>query len=117
MLRNFMNKELLLQALSQICFGMLGTLLVLAIVHKTPLTIATVNITALEDSFIQETSKQSLRDEEKKQKVTAFADALNQTVVRLAKEKNLVLVPSQAVISDVPDLTQEVAEQIKKGMS
>jgi hypothetical protein len=114
MLKNFITKALMLQALSQLCFGMLGALLILAITHRAP-SIATVNITGLEDSFIRETSRQSLTDAEKKQKVTAFAKVLNQTIIKFAKEKNLVLLPSQAVISEQLDLTQEVAEQIKKG--
>lgn len=107
----------MLQALSQLCFGMFGALLVLIFTYRTPPTIATVNITGLEDSFIQETSRQSITEAEKKHKVEIFSEILSQTVIRLAKEKHLVLVPSQAVISDSPDLTQEVAKQIKKGLN
>jgi hypothetical protein len=112
-----MSKDLILQALSQLGFGIIGALLILVITHSKPPTIATVNITGLEDSFIRETSKQTLTDVEKQQKVTAFARSLNQTVIKLAKDKHLVLVISQAVLSDVPDLTQVVAEQIKRRIS
>jgi len=111
------NREFLLQALSQIFFGMIGTFLILSFIYKTPLMIATVNITGLEDTFIQETSHQSLNETEKKQTVAMFAKVLNQTMVKIAAEKHLVLVPSQAVIAGSIDLTQEVAAQIKKGIN
>lgn len=117
MFKSFINKAFILQALSQLCFGMVGALLILAITHKTSPVIATVNITGLEDSFIRETSSQSITDLEKKQKVEQFAKALSQTVVQIAKEKHLVLVPSQAVMSDAPDLTPEVARLVKKGLN
>ncbi|HZW61779.1 MAG TPA: TrbI F-type domain-containing protein [Candidatus Babeliales bacterium] len=113
MLKNFISKEIILQALSQLLFGMLGALLVLSFTHRVMPTIATVNITGLEDSFIQETSKQTLSETEKKKKVEIFAKTLNQTVIQLAKEKHLVFMPSQAVISDTPDFTQEIARKIK----
>ena len=113
-IKNFISKEIFFQALSQLFFGMLGALLVLSFTHKVMPTIATVNITGLEDSFIQETSKQPLTDAEKKQKVAIFAKTLNQTVMQLAKEKHLVFMPSQAVISDTPDFTVQIAGIIKR---
>jgi len=117
MLKHFFNKEVVSQALSQFFFGMLGALMILAMTHKVTPTIATINITGLEDSFIQETSKQALSEAEKKQKVEIFAKTLNQTVIQLAKEKHLTFMPSQAVISDAPDFTQEVAKQIKRRLN
>ncbi len=117
MLKNIINKDIVMQSLSQICFGMLGALLILAIFHKNTPTIATVNITGLQDSFIKETSKQSLSDEEKKQKVEIFANKLNQSIIQIAKEKNAVILLNEAVISNHADFTQEVAKEIKRGLS
>lgn len=117
MLKKFINKEVMSQALSQFFFGIVGALLVLSLTHHTSPTIATINITSLEDSFIQETSKQTLSETDKKQKVETFAKTLNQTVVQLAKEKHLLLMPSQAIISDAPDFTQEIAKKIKRGLN
>jgi hypothetical protein len=117
MFKNLMNKEMMVQAFSQLFFGMLGALLIVLMTHKVTPTIATVNLTGLEDSFIQETSRQAISEAEKKQKVEIFAKTLNQTVAQLAKEKHLIFMPSQAVISDTPDFTQEVAKQIKRRLS
>jgi type-F conjugative transfer system protein TrbI len=117
MLNHFIRKELICQALSQLIFGMVGALLVLTLTHHIAPTIATVNITGLEDSFIRATSRQPLTEAEKKQRVMLFAKVLNQTVMKIAKDKHLILLPSQAVISDALDVTQEVADQIKKGLA
>lgn len=114
MFRNLLSKEIILLACSQLCFGALGALIVqLVITHQSTPIIATVNITGLEDSFIRETAKQPLSQTEMKQKVALFADRLNKTVFQLAKQKHLILVPSEAVIAGSPDLTQEVANQVK----
>lgn len=118
MSKNFINSESVLRALLQVCFGMLGALIVLMVVHKTPPVIAMVNITGLEDSFIRETSRLPMTEAEKKQKVERFAKTLKQAINRLAGENHFVIVPAQAVLSsDSPDLTQEVAREIKKGIN
>ncbi len=119
MVKSFLhkNREVLILGFSQFLFGMLGALLIqMLFSFKTP-TIATINITGLEDSFIKETSKQALSPMEMKQKVTGFAKILNQSVAELAKQKHLVLLPSEAVIAGSHDLTPEVANRVKQGLS
>lgn len=118
MFKNVISKEFTLQAFSQICFGILGTLLVqlIFIRHTTP-AIATVNLTALQDSFIRETAKQSLSQEEMKQKVTLFSQQLTQAINKVASEKHVTVLLTEAVISNEKDYTQEVINRVKKGMS
>ncbi len=118
MLKNLANREFILQALSQLCFGALGALLVqLFFIQHTSSSIATVNITALQDSFVRETAKQSLSQDEMKQKVTQFSRQLNQAINKIANEKHVTLLLTEAVISDGKDYTQEVVNRVKKGMS
>jgi hypothetical protein len=122
MVKSFLHahKEILMLGFSQLLFGMLGALIIQIIFSFMPFKvpmIATVNITGLEDSFIKETSKQALSPNEMKQKVTVFAKSLNQNVTELAKEKHLVLLPREAVIAGSHDLTPEVANRIKQGLS
>lgn len=118
MFKYFVNKEMVLLAGSQLCFGLLGALLIQVwVAHRTPPVIATVNMTGLEDSFIRETAKQALTTAEKQQKVTAFAKSLNEAIAQLAKQKHLVIVLSEAVIAGSPDLTEEIANDIKKRIS
>lgn len=117
MFKSLLNKEILLMVGSQLCFGILGALIVqLTIMHRTTPAIVTVNITGLVDSFIRETTKQSLTQVEMKQKVTRFGEQLNKTVTQISKQKHLILVPSEAVIAGSMDLTPEIANQIKKGL-
>jgi flagellar hook-basal body complex protein FliE len=119
MFKNIINKEFTLQVLSHICFGVLGALLVqlVFIPQRTAPAIATVNLTALQDSFIRETAKQSLSQEAMKQKVTSFSQQLTQAINKLASEKHVTILLTEAVISNGKDYTQEVANTVKKGMS
>ena len=118
MFKLFPTKGTIFLAFSQIFFGVLGAFFVQIVIikHSSP-AIATINITGLVDSFIQETSKQSLSQIEKKQKVTQFVNQLNQVTNELVKQKHFIILPSEAVIAGSPDLTQEVASEIKRGLS
>lgn len=103
---------------AQIFFGMIGALIIhIMLFRHTPLTIATVNITGLEDSFIREITQQHLPTAEMNKKVTAFANALNKTVIDMAKQKHVILIPSEAVIAGSPDMTEDVANKVKRGLS
>ena len=97
---------------ANVCFGIVGALLVQLFIPKST-TISTVNITGLVDSFVKETAKQSLTSAEMEQKVNQFGEQLQQTIVQLAKQKNTVLLPNEAVIAGTNDLTGEVEKRIK----
>jgi conjugal transfer pilin signal peptidase TrbI len=115
-IKKFFNKEMGIQIFAQLCFGMIGALLVEGIIaYRTP-TIATVNVTGLVDSFVKETVKRPLTSLQKQQNVMMFGQRLNQTVSDLAVKKHLILMLSEAVITGSPDLTEEVAETMKKEM-
>lgn len=117
MYKNILSKESIYIVLSQIIFGILGALLVHVMLHRNSPIVATVNITGLEDSFIRETSSQTLSPNDAKQKVALFAMQLDQSVKKLAQEKNMILVPKEAVIAGSIDVTQSVANDIKKRMA
>lgn len=118
MIKYLMNKEMLTLIVSQLFFGMVGALFIhLILMHKTPRAIATVNIIGLEDSFIRETENLHLNPVEMEKKVKSFANILNKTVVTIAKQKDVVLLPSEAVIAGSPDFTEEIANQVKRGLS
>lgn len=115
MFKSLMNKEMLLIFFLQLCFGIVGALLVQVAMTRDSLpAIATVNITSLVDSFLHETANQSLSGSEKKQRIIDFGNRLDHTISQLAAKRHLVLMPSEAVIAGSPDLTQEVANRIKK---
>lgn len=119
MIKTFMQKHkaLLMLGTSQLIFGMMGALIMqLFFSFKAPM-IATVNISGLENSFIKETTNKALSPDEMKLKVAQFANALNQSVINIAKEKHVILLMSEAVVAGHRDLTPEVANRVKKGLS
>ncbi|RDI41121.1 TrbI F-type domain-containing protein [Aquicella lusitana] len=118
MFKNIINKEFTMQVLTHICFGVVGALLVqFVFIQRTATAVATVNLTALQDSFIRETAKQSLSQEEMKQRVTSFSQQLTQAINKIAKEKHVTILLTEAVISNEKDYTQEIVNRVKKGMS
>lgn len=82
--------------------------------HTSPTKIGMVNITAMVNSFIKETAQQSLSADEKQKKIAQFSDALQKVMTTEASEKNMVLIPSEAVIAGATDMTKEVMMAIKK---
>ncbi len=113
------KKEIITLFSSQLLFGMLGALIFHVVFSGLSAPkLATVNITDIQSSFLHETMNQGLNTVQMKEKVTQFASILNNTLVDLAKRKNLILVPSEAVIAgNSPDYTAVVVNQMKLGLS
>jgi type F conjugative transfer system protein TrbI len=116
MLKILFNKTMLIQGMTHFIFGMLGALIIFIFLPKDTLKVATIDITSLEESFIHETASQLISDKEKKEKVANFAKLLNQSIATLAKEKNVLFLPRQAVMSAVPDYTNTIAIKVKQGL-
>lgn len=116
MFNKIYNKESLLMLCSQFIFGVLGALFIQLVIPSRN-HIATVNVTGLIESFTNETSKQSLSQTEMQNRVKRFGSELNIALEGIAKEKHLVLVMKEAVITGSTDMTEEVAARIKKGIS
>lgn len=113
------KKEIMALFFSQLLFGMLGALILHVVFFGLSSSrLATVNITDIQSSFLHETMNQGLNTVQMKEKVTKFASILNNTLIELAKRKNLILVPSEAVIAGTnPDYTAVVVNQIKLRLS
>lgn len=117
MFKNVISKDLFVTIFMQLSFGVLGALIVHVIfIRYSPPTIKTVNVSALENSFIQETVKQKLPKAELSKRVSIFARSLNQTINNMAKQKNVIIVPSEAVIAGGVDLTETVANEVKRSV-
>lgn len=117
MLNIIFNKTLTFHIIFQLALGIIGALLVQMIMARSPHSIATVNMIALQDSFLHETVSQSLSPEEKQQRVKLFSQLLMQSINKIAKEKQSAILLSEAVIAGNQDYTEEVASLIKQGMS
>lgn len=110
------NQAELMKILSQVLFGMLGACLMqLFFIHHAE-HVATVNITSMVDSFVKETAKQKLTPDEMKQKVTHFSEVLNILLQRSARQKHLVLVPTEAVIAGAFDITDEIQQNTHEAL-
>jgi type-F conjugative transfer system protein TrbI len=111
------NKDVVLITATQLVISIIGALFVYLVIqyHATP-SIATVNLTGLVDSFVHETSKQSLSPADMKKRTTLFGENLNKVVHDYARKKHVVLLPSEVVMAGSPDLTSEVANQVKQEM-
>lgn len=97
--------------------GMIGAVLIqFVFIKERSVAIATVNITGMVQSYIKETSSQTITAQEKKERIKQFANLLNQSIEKLAHDKHVVLFPSEAVIAGANDLTQQTQEMIKKGL-
>lgn len=107
-----------MQAAISFLFGMLGAIIVVIIVqcmHKSEPTIATVHLTQLVDQFIKEERKKNISQPVLDKEIKQFGEHLEATLHQLASKHNLILLPKEAVISHVPDVTDEVRPLLRKG--
>jgi len=117
-----MYKFVLHQYWKQITYGLMGlglmSLCMISLIHfsRPTMTIATVNVTGMVNSFVKETAQQNLTMEQKQQKVDQFGKSMQHVLDALAKERHIVIVMSEAVIAGATDLTPEIMLSIKKEM-
>lgn len=116
MFNNFNKEQLMMIGLSLVS-GMIGALMMQFIFAKHHAVIATIDITNMTQSYIKETANQSLSMQEKQERINRFASLLTKYTEQLSTQKNVVLLPREAVISGGNDLTQQVSEMLKKGIS
>ncbi len=119
MINNLKNKilsDFSIHAATSLLFGMLGAILVAIIVqfiNKPAPIIATVNITQLVDQFIKEEQQKNIPQHILEKETQFFGKKLEFRLKQLAIENNLVLFPREAVISTVPDVTDQVRAFLK----
>ena len=111
------DKSQMLQALSQLLFGMLGAVIIQLFVSHHSQKMVTVDITGLVKSFETEVQKQKLPSNELSQKVSKFSEALSTTINLYSSDNNYVLVPKEVVIAGGIDRTSDVSEIIKKRLN
>lgn len=112
-----MMKQLGMQAILSFLFGILGAIVVVIIVqcmHQPEPTIATIHITQLVDQFIKEERQKNIPQSILEKEIKQFGEHLEATLHQLASKHNLVLLPKEAVISHVPDVTDEVRPMLRK---
>jgi hypothetical protein len=111
------NKEFILQAMSQVLFGMLGALIIQLVFFHSSQQIVTVDIVGIVKSFENEILKQNLSHEEYTQKATRFGEALNSSIITYSQNKHVILVPKEVILAGNIDKTDEIKIFIKKRMN
>lgn len=95
--------------------GLLGALTVFVVAHlyeTKPNKIGTVNITGMVDEFIKRESAKHLSEQSLKLEVKRYGDLLESQLKQVARNGNIVLLPSEAVIAGGKDYTMIVRERI-----
>lgn len=114
-LKNKLLSNFSLHATTSFLFGMLGAMVVVTIVQlndkPTPM-IATVNITQLVDQFIRDAQQKNIPQGILEKEAKQFGKKLELRLKQLAIQNNLVLFPKEAVISTVPDVSDEIRFQM-----
>lgn len=75
--------------------------------------IATVDVTGIVRQFVRSQAKLNLPPKALEQRVNRFGHQLEATLNRIAQERHLVLLPQEAVIAGVSDLTPLVKQRLE----
>jgi uncharacterized membrane protein len=92
-------------------FGLIAAMAVFLISQQLqikPKHIATVNITTIIKQYTQAEDKKKLSDTQLKNETNRFGKQLEATLKQLSRDRQLVLLPSEAVIAGCEDYTQLV---------
>lgn len=99
--------------LLQLLMGMLGAALFLSLswsfyLRNQPPQIATVDVTSMIQRFVETMADARLPKNQLQKRVNDFGQVLENTLKAVAEDKQLVLLPKEAVISGVKDISDEV---------
>jgi len=92
-------------------FGLIAAMAVFIISQQLqikPKQIATVNLTTIIKQYTQAEAKKQLSDTQLKNETNRFGKQLEATLKQLSRDRQLVLLPSEAVIAGCEDYTQVV---------
>ena len=101
--------------LTSTLFGMIGALIITVMMHMMvapPTSFATVNITGLVGQFVQLEAKRNVPPDQLRREVKQYGATLERELKSFAKQKHLVLLPTEAVIAGAHDYTDQIDHQI-----
>lgn len=97
--------------------GLIGLVLVInTLTYHFSYRVATVNITGLVKSFVNETARLHLAPEVAHQQVERFGKVLDKALQTMSQKKHLILLPQEAVIAGANDVTEDVQRIIKQAL-
>jgi|GEM_PF-7091498 len=111
------NPEKLLSTTYNILVGMASgmalMLLFWLVINPKPLQMATVDVNKIVDEFVKKTAERKLPNERMQKLVASFGNKLETTLNSVAKDRHLILLPKEAVISGAKDVTSSVQEALQ----
>jgi len=116
MIKKF-NDIITIQNSRAFLFGMLGAAIIFLVAHmveKPHPILGTVNITAMIDQFIKQETQKNLPSELLRKEVRTYGINLNKELQEFSKKNNMVLLPSEAVISGTEDYTLWILQKMSK---
>ncbi|CAM4391247.1 MAG: hypothetical protein LEGION0398_MBIBDBAK_00173 [Legionellaceae bacterium] len=112
--KNAMTEHPLFLIVNLILVGMLCMAIVISGLHKQHKPeIATINITRVINGFVKEEAQKNLSSDTKKAHVKAFGKRLEKSLLKIAHDKQVVLLPSEAVIAGASDYTSLLLKEMK----
>lgn len=109
------NNPYFVSFVSSIC-GALSVLVVSHFLSDTTPRIATVNISGIVSHFVKMEAKREISSDVLEKEAKHYGSSLNKELQQFAKEKNLILLPSEAVIAGNRDYTSVIYRRLNKKM-
>jgi hypothetical protein len=109
------NKEKAYYVALQLLVGMLGSVVVMFLIYllEPRREVVTVDVTGIIHRFVKAEANLKLPPDQLQKQVQVFGQTLDTTLRRIAREKQLILVPKEAVISGAKDVSQEVEARME----
>ncbi len=102
--------------LSLVCSAVTSAVLVTSITAIHRRDVATVKIDSILADHMREYGAKAKNDEERKVISERFAEAISRAIQDVSAEQKIVLLVSPAVVSNVPDYTEEIRSRINSSM-
>lgn len=102
------------ETLFQFLMGMFGAAVLMLFFHvlEPPRSIATVDVSGMINRFVKTTTDAKLPPDQLQKRVNAFGHALDSTLKKMVRERQLVLLPKEAVIAGAKDISRDVEAKI-----
>ncbi|HVV69607.1 MAG TPA: TrbI F-type domain-containing protein [Gammaproteobacteria bacterium] len=109
------NKAKTLDFITQLLIGMLGAAILFIFFHlEVPAKpIVTVDVSGMINRFIKSETAVKLPPEKMQKQVQAFGNTLENTLHTFARQKQVILLPKEAVIAGTKDVSLEIESRLK----
>ncbi len=110
-----LSKVKLLNFIGQLFVGMLGAAMLFILFHliEPSKPVVTADVTGIINRFIKSEISAKLPAEQKQKQVQLFGTLLENTLHNFANNKQVILLPKEAVIAGAKDVTGQIEGRLK----